>query len=61
MQSNSSVGLLMAPRGLGMIFATVIFGPMIGYTDVFFLSAITSVLVIPVIFLIRRPAARSGH
>jgi len=34
---------------------------MIGYTDVFFLSAIASVLVIPAIFLIRRPAARSGH
>jgi DHA2 family multidrug resistance protein len=30
---------------------------MIGYVDVFFLSAITSVVVIPVIFLIRRPRA----
>jgi hypothetical protein len=34
---------------------------MIGYTDVFYLSAITSILVIPVIFLIRKPARPAGH
>jgi len=34
---------------------------MIGYTDVFYLSAVTSVLVIPLIFLIRRPASGRGH
>jgi len=34
---------------------------MIGYRDVFSLSAITSILIIPVIFLIRRPAPSNGH